>query len=155
MELADILAEDSVLACRRVNDKAELLKVISKRAADVLGQAPEAVFDALAAREALGSTGLGNGIAIPHGKLPGLRRVSAIFVRLGEPLEFDAVDDLPVDLAMALFAPIGAGADHLKALAHVARLLRTETLVDGLRGTDDPTRLYELLTAPLASQHAA
>ena len=155
MELADILSEDSVLACPRVGDKAELLNIISKRAAKILGQDPATIFAALAARETLGSTGLGNGIAIPHGKLDGIRRVSAIFVRLGEPLEFDAVDDLPVDLVMALFAPAGAGADHLKALARVARLLRTETLVEGLRGSDDPRHLYELLTAPVASQHAA
>jgi PTS system nitrogen regulatory IIA component len=155
MELADILTEDSVLAYRRANDKSALLEIIAKRAATVLGQDTGTVFEALAAREALGSTGLGNGIAIPHGKLAGIGRVSAIFVKLDEPLEFDAVDDLPVDLVMALFAPVGAGADHLKALAHVARLLRTEALVEGLRSSDQPARLYDLLTAPVASQHAA
>src|SRR5439155_26546232 len=106
-------------------------------------------------REALGSTGLGNGIAIPHGKLAGLKGVNAVFVRLAQPVEFDAVDDQPVDLVVMLLAPTGAGADHLKALARVARLLRTESLVEGLRHNDDPAKLYTILTAPLPSQNAA
>lgn len=155
MELADILSEDSVLVCDKVKDKTELLDLISRHAACVTGKDAATIRETLEAREALGSTGLGDGIAVPHGKLMGLQGVSAVFVRLARPVEFDAVDDQPVDLAMALLAPAGAGADHLKALARVARLLRTDALVESLRATDDPARLYALLTAPMASQHAA
>lgn len=155
MELADILSEDSVLVCDRVKDKAELIEILASHAAQVTGFEADEIAEALRAREALGSTGLGNGIAIPHGKLAGLRSVTAIFARLAEPIEFESVDDQKVDLVMVLLAPAGAGADHLKALARVARLLRTDALVENLRATDDPLRLHGLLTAPLASQHAA
>lgn len=155
MELADILSGESVLAYDKVRDKAELLEILATRAARITGQDPQTVLEALTAREALGSTGLGNGIAIPHGKLPGLKGVVAVFVRLAQPVEFDAVDDQPVDLAFMLLAPTGAGADHLKALARVARLLRTDSLVEALRATDDPAKLHALLTAALPSQNAA
>jgi nitrogen PTS system EIIA component len=155
MELADILSEDSVLVLHKVADKSELLRTLSERAAEVTGIEAAAVYDAVAAREALGSTGLGNGIAIPHGKLPGLKRVTALFARLLEPMDFDAIDDEKVDLVVTLLAPTGAGADHLKALARVARLLRTDSLVKSLRSTAEPDRLHEILTASLASQNAA
>jgi PTS system nitrogen regulatory IIA component len=155
MELADILSEESVLVCHTVKDKAELLEILSRLGATITGQDPATILETLTAREALGSTGLGNGIAIPHGKLAGLKGVVAAFVRLDEPIEFDSVDDQPVDLAFMLLAPVGAGADHLKALARVARLLRTDSLVDGLRSTSDPARLYQLLTTALPSQNAA
>jgi PTS system nitrogen regulatory IIA component len=155
MELADLLSADSVLAFDRVNDKAELLAVLSRHAAAQTGQSAEGVLEALVARESLGSTGLGNGIAVPHGKLAGLRGVTATFARLGEGVDFESVDDQPVDLVFMLLAPTGAGADHLKALARVARLLRTGSLVERLRSTDDPARLYELLTNAVPSQNAA
>jgi nitrogen PTS system EIIA component len=155
MELADILSEESVLVCHTVKDKAELLEILSRLGATITGQDPATILETLTAREALGSTGLGNGIAIPHGKLAGLKGVVAAFARLDEPIEFDSVDDQPVDLAFMLLAPVGAGADHLKALARVARLLRTDSLVDGLRATSDPARLYQLLTTALPSQNAA
>ena len=155
MELADILSEGSVIVCAKVRDKTELLEKLADHAAGVTGQNRNAVLEALSNREALGSTGLGNGIAIPHGKLPGLTGVTAIFAKLSEPVDFDSVDDQPVDLVVVLLAPVGAGADHLKALARVARLLRTESLVEELRHTGDPLRLRAILTAPLASQNAA
>jgi PTS system nitrogen regulatory IIA component len=155
MELADILSEGSVLACDKVKDKAELLEILAEHAAKVTGQDAQTIYEALSGREALGSTGLGNGIAIPHGKLAGLKSVVAVFARLAQPVEFDSVDDQPVDLIVMLLAPTGAGADHLKALARVARLLRTESLVEGLRHCSDPARLHAILTAPLPSQNAA
>lgn len=155
MEFAEILSEDSVLVLDKAADKAELFGILSERAATVTGLDAEAIYEALAAREALGSTGLGSGLAIPHGKLTGLDGVRALFVRLREPMEFEAIDDEKVDLVVTLLAPVGAGADHLKALARVARLLRTESLVKSLRSTTDPARLHEILTAPLASQNAA
>ena len=155
MELADILSAESVLALDGVKDKSELLERLGSHAAKITGQDAATIVETLTARESLGSTGLGNGIAIPHGKLPGLTRVVAVFVRLGRPVDFDAVDDQPVDLVCMLLAPIGAGADHLKALARVARLLRTDSLVEALRRTADPMALHHLLTAALPSQSAA
>jgi len=154
MELADILTEGSVLVCAGVRNKTELLNQIATRAAEITGQDRGEIESALLGREALGSTGLGNGIAVPHGKIAGLQKVAAIFARCIEPVDFDAVDDQPVDLAIALLAPMGSGADHLKALARVARLLRTEWIVERLRATDNPGELYSLLTGG-AKNHAA
>ena len=155
MELSDILSEVSVLVLSKAADKSELFRTLSERAAISTGLDAATIYEALAAREALGSTGLGNGLAIPHGKLAGLKGVTALFVRLVEPMDFESIDDEKVDLVMTLLAPAGAGADHLKALARVARLLRTEALVRNLRSTTEPPRLYEMLTAPVASQNAA
>jgi len=150
MELADILSEESVVVCTNTKDKRELLEVLSKKGAEITGEDAGLIFDALMAREELGSTGLGNGIAIPHGKFAGLNRVIAVFARLTNPIDFDSVDDQPVDLVVMLLAPMGAGADHLKALARVARLLRTEDVVDSLRSTTDEKKLHDILTDPLA-----
>lgn len=155
MELADILAEESVIVCTGLKTKREVLEKLAEHAAKASGQDARAVFEAVHDREVLGSTGLGNGIAIPHGKFPGLAGVTAVFARLSEPVDFDAVDDQPVDLLMLLLAPMGAGADHLKALARVARILRTETVVDAIRQAPDAARIYEILTQPLASTQAA
>ena len=105
MELSDILAEESVFYFTGIKTKAELLDRLAAEAAKLLDREPIAILETLSTREALGSTGLGNGIAIPHGKLPGLTRVAALFARLESPIEFDAVDDQPVDLVMALLAP--------------------------------------------------
>lgn len=155
MQLADILNEESVVFCADTTTKQDVLKKLSDLVAARAGRPPEAVFEAIDAREALGSTGLGNGIAIPHGKLPGLSGVTAAFARLEKPVDFDALDDQPVDLVIMLLAPIGAGADHLKALATVARLLRTESVVEHLRQLRDPAQLYAALTARVAANKAA
>ena len=154
MELADILSEGSVLACDKVKDKADLLGILAEHAAKVTGQDAGAIFEALSGREALGSTGLGNGIAIPHGKLAGLKGVVAVFARLAQPVEFDAVDDQPVDLIVMLLAPTGAGADHLKALARVSRLLRNQQTVEKLRAATKPEALYAILTEPTTSTNS-
>ena len=155
MELADILTEESVIVCTGLKTKREVLEKLAQQAAELTGQEAAAVFRALSEREALGSTGLGNGIAIPHGKFAGLRGVIAAFARLDHPVDFDAVDDEPVDLVMMLLAPMGAGADHLKALARVARVLRAESVVEDLRRTLDPKKLFAILTQPVASHQAA
>ena len=155
MQLADILAEESVIYCADTTTKRDVLHQLCERVAAQTGQSLEAIFEAIDGREALGSTGLGNGIAIPHGKLPGLHGVTAAFARLEHPVDFEAIDDQPVDLVMMLLAPIGAGADHLKALATVARLLRTESLVERLRQLRDPARIYAMLAAPVATHQAA
>jgi PTS system nitrogen regulatory IIA component len=155
MDLADILSEESVIFCTDQTTKTDLLKTMAARAAELTKKDAGIVLEAIESREALGSTGLGNGIAIPHGKLAGLAGVTAVFARLSHPIEFDAVDDQPVDLVMLLLAPLGSGADHLRALALVARILRTEAVLDRLRAAEDPRRLYDLLIQPLTTHKAA
>ena len=155
MELSDILAKESVVACARVSSKRQLLQLLADQAAAPAGTSAQEIFDTLLEREQLGSTGLGNGIAIPHGKIAGLKGVTAVFARLDRPIDFDAVDDQPVDLAIMLLAPMGAGADHLKALSRVARVLREDKIVEELRSTRDAAKLYEVLTAPLEAHNAA
>ena len=112
------------------------------------------IYDVLIERERLGSTGIGRGIGIPHGRLPGLDTLSGIFARLDRPVPFDAIDDQPVDLIFLLLAPEGAGADHLKALARVSRLLRDRTVCEKLRGTDNADALYALLIDRIPSPAA-
>jgi len=155
MELADILSEESVLVCTDITTKRDVLQKLSEKVSELTGQPAAEVFEALNDRESLGSTGLGNGIAVPHGKFAALKGVMAVFMKLSRPVEFDSVDDQPVDIVMMLLAPLGAGADHLKALARVARILRTDSVADALRHTNDPARLYAILTQPVASTRAA
>lgn len=155
MELADILSEESVLFCTDIKTKHDVLERLASRAAKETGFSAEEIFAALNDREALGSTGLGNGIAVPHGRFPGLKSVVAVFLKPSAPVDFDSVDDQPVDLIMMLLAPVGAGADHLKALARVARVLRTDSVADSLRRASDPARLYSILTQPLETTKAA
>jgi PTS system nitrogen regulatory IIA component len=155
MGLSDILSEESVLFCTGIKTKAQLIDVIADHASKRLKQDRDAVRETLTNREALGSTGLGGGIAIPHGKLAGLTRVIAMFVRLDQPIDFESIDDEPVDLVMALLAPLGGGAEHLKALSRVARLLRTESVVIQLRRTEALTELHAILTGPSATTKAA
>lgn len=155
MELADILAKGSVMPCAKAASKRQVLQQLADKAGAALGIDGHDIFETLVEREKLGSTGLGNGIAIPHGKIDGIDGVTAVFARLEQPVDFDAVDDEPVDLVMMLLAPKGSGADHLKALARVARLLRTEIITAKLRETRDASKLYGCLTAPLEAIDAA
>jgi PTS system nitrogen regulatory IIA component len=110
------------------------------------GREEREIFDTLLQREKLGSTGVGGGIAIPHGKLPGLDRIFGLFARLPKPIDFEALDDQPVDLVFLLLAPEGAGADHLKALARIARLFREPGVAGKLRASSDKAALYSVLT---------
>jgi PTS system nitrogen regulatory IIA component len=154
MEIADLIAPKSVLAQLRVSSKKQALQELAKRAAAMTGINDRAIYDVLVERERLGTTGIGNGIAIPHGKLRGLARLSGIFARLERPIPFEAIDDQPVDLIFVLLAPEDAGADHLKALARVSRLLRDRMMCEKLRGTDNADALYALLTDYAASDAA-
>jgi len=155
MELADILAERAVLCCTGVTTKRQLFEDLAERAAEITGHDAAELLDAITSREELGSTGLGNGIAIPHGKVTGLKGVTALLARLDQPIDFDSVDDQPVDIVVMLLAPTGAGADHLKALSRVARLLRTESVVENMRRAEDPAQLRAIFTAPMATDYAA
>jgi PTS system nitrogen regulatory IIA component len=155
MLLSDFISPDSVVSSLKAKTKKQLLQDLSARAARLTGLQERDIFDVLLQRERLGSTGLGHGIAIPHGKLAGLKRIAGIFARLAEPIEFDAVDGAPVDIVFLLLAPEGAGADHLKALARISRLLREGGAVEKLRASRDAAALYAVLTEDEASSHAA
>ncbi len=146
MEINDLLPPDGVTADLKVTSKKQALQDLAKRAAEVSGLQERAVFDVLMERERLGTTGVGNGIAIPHGKLPNLDRLYGFFARLGQPIDFQAIDERPVDLIFVLLAPESAGADHLKALARISRLLRDQGVCDKLRGTDNAEALFAILT---------
>ena len=154
MELSDLIEPAGVVANLRVTSKKQALQELAKRAAELTGQPERLVFDVLIERERLGTTGVGHGIGIPHGKLSNLDRLYGLFARLETPVDFDAIDDQPVDLICVLLAPEAAGADHLKALARVSRLLRDRSICDKLRGTDNADALHALLTQS-ATSHAA
>jgi len=154
MHLADLISPEAVIPSLRAKTKKQLLQELSAHAARRTGLQERYVFDTLLQRERLGSTGLGEGIAIPHGKFAGLKRIVGIFARLAEPVDFEAVDGEPVDIVFLLLAPEGAGADHLKALARISRLLREGHAVDKLRASKDASALYAVLTAE-ATPHAA
>lgn len=154
MEIADLITPRSVIAQLRAANKRQALQELARRAAIVTGFHDRMVYDVLVERERLGTTGIGMGIAIPHGKLPGLDRLYGIFARLERPIPFEAIDDQPVDLMFLLLAPETAGADHLKALARVSRLLRDRAVCEKLRGTDNADALYALLTDMTASSDA-
>lgn len=154
MEISDLITVDCVEANLRVTSKKQALQELSKRAAGLTGEHERAIFDVLMERERLGTTGVGNGIAIPHGKLASVDRLYGLFARLETPIDFQSIDEQPVDLVFLLLAPETAGADHLKALARVSRLLRDENVCEKLRGTDENEALYVLLTQTSASQAA-
>ncbi len=138
----------------KVNSKKQLLQEVAVIAARGGDLNEREVFDALLQRERLGSTGIGSGIAIPHSRFPGLKRLFGVFVRIERPIDYEAVDDMAVDLVFALLAPEGAGADHLQGLARIARLLRSPINAQKLRMTRDPSALYSILTAEDTSRAA-
>jgi PTS system nitrogen regulatory IIA component len=146
MEIVDLISTESVVANLHATSKKQALQDLARRAAEIAGLQERAVFDVLIERERLGTTGVGNGIAIPHGKLSNLDRLYGLFARLERPVDFNAIDEKPVDLIFLLLAPETAGADHLKALASVSRLLRDATICEKLRGTETSEALYALLT---------
>jgi PTS system nitrogen regulatory IIA component len=155
MSLSDILDDRSVFPALRVQNKKQLLQELSHAAAQLTAIDHRVIFETLMRREKLGSTGLGQGIAIPHGKVPAITRVYGMFARLAHPIPFDAVDDQPVDLVFLLLAPEHAGADHLKALAKISRLLRDPAIVTKLRGTESAQGLYAILTEPSGTAASA
>ena len=151
MPLTDLIAPGAVIPALKVISKKQALQELASRAASLTGQNERAILDVLMQREKLGSTAVGNGIAIPHGKLPKLEKLFGLFARLGRPIDFEALDGQPVDLVFLLLAPEGAGADHLKALARVARLLRDADTVHKLRVSQDAEALYAVLALSPAS----
>ncbi len=155
MPLTDLVAPNAIVPALKVNGKKQAIQELSARAARLTGQNERLIFETLMQREKLGSTGVGNGIAIPHGKLPKLERLVGLFARLDRPIDFESLDGQPVDLIFLLLAPEAAGADHLKALARVSRLLRNQSVCEKLRAAADSSALYSLLTEPTAASQAA
>lgn len=154
MNLERLIGPESLAPALRASSKKQLLHELATRAAERIGLDPREVFDALMDRERLGPTAMGRGVAIPHARLPQVERITGYFARLEKGVDFDAADDQPVDLVFLLLAPEDAGADHLRALARVSRLLRDEGRCAKLRATTDPSALYAILVEDLAS-HAA
>ena len=154
MELSEIIGIDAVRAPLKATSKKRLLQDLADMAEAVYRLPAAAVYKSLLDREALGPTGVGRGVAIPHARLAGVPNVIGLFVRLDKPVDFESIDRQPVDLVFALFAPEAAGADHLKALARVSRTLRSEAVCAKLRSTFDPSALYAILTDGKAEQAA-
>jgi len=154
MEISDLVSTSAVISNLKVSSKKQAVQELARRIADLSGQPERAVFDVLMERERLGTTGVGNGIAIPHGKLENLDNLYGLFARLETPVDFQAIDDQPVDLIFLLLAPESAGADHLKALARVSRLLRDKPTCEKLRGTNTVDGLYAILTESMESRAA-
>jgi PTS system nitrogen regulatory IIA component len=149
MPVPDLLRPEAIIPSLKVNGKKQALQELAAKAAVLTGQNERAILEVLMQREKLGSTAVGSGVAIPHGKLPKLDALFGLFARLGRPIDFEALDSEPVDLVFVLLAPEGAGADHLKALARIARLLRDPGVARKLRESDDAEALFAVLTTPV------
>jgi nitrogen PTS system EIIA component len=155
MILADILGPGAILCDLKAQNKKQVLHELAEGLSSQSGVDARAIFDVLLQREKLGSTGLGQGIAVPHGRVPAISRVYGLFARLSTPISFDSVDGEPVDIVFALVSPDHAGADHLTALARVSRLLRDQKTLAKLRGTKAKEGLYAIITEPPASTATA
>jgi len=151
MPTTDLVSPNAIIPALKVNGKKQALQEIAAKAAELTGQSDRTILEILLQREKLGSTGVGGGVAIPHGKLPKLNKVFGVFARLERPVDFEALDGQPVDLVFLLLAPEGAGADHLKALASVARLLRDPEVARKLRDSRDAEAIYAVLGLPSAT----
>ena len=151
MSLTDLIAPNAVIPGLKATSKKQAIQELAAHAAQLTGQNERTIAEVLLQREKLGSTGVGNGIAIPHGKLAKLSKLFGLFARLERPIDFEALDGQPVDLIFLLLAPEAAGADHLKALARVARLLRDPEVAQKLRNSHDAEALYAVLALPPAS----
>jgi PTS system nitrogen regulatory IIA component len=147
MNISDLLAPDAILSALKVQSKKQLLQELAAKAHQVTRLPERRILETLVERERLGTTGVGAGIAIPHGRLTEADAIAGVFARLEAPIDYEAVDSQPVDLVFMLLAPEGAGADHLKALARVSRLLRNAATCEKLRAATSAEALYAILTA--------
>jgi len=154
MELGDLIAPEAVVPALKAKNKKQAMQELANKAAGLTGLDARDIFETLLQRERLGSTGVGRGIAIPHGRMAGLQDIVCVFARLEQPIDFEALDEEPVDLVFLLLAPEHAGADHLKALARISRLLREPQTIEQLRASHERAQLYSVLTQPTAV-HAA
>jgi PTS system nitrogen regulatory IIA component len=154
MLLLEFLSPEAVASSLRANGKKQVLQDVASAAARLTGIDESEIFETLLQRERLGSTGIGEGVAIPHGKLAKLEGMFGFLAKLDKPVDFDAIDGQPVDIVFLLLAPEGAGADHLKALARVARILRTPGVLDMIRTARDDAALYAVLSRAATPQAA-
>jgi PTS system nitrogen regulatory IIA component len=145
MEICNLLSTESIVSIVRASSKKQALQELAAHASKISGQNDRAIFDILLERERLGTTGIGRGIAIPHGKLPELNRLYGVFAKFEQPIDFDSVDDQAVDMVFLLLAPENAGADHLKALARISRMFRDPDICKKLRAAKDDNALCKLL----------
>ncbi len=152
--MTNLITPEAIIPALKAASKKQALQELSERAADLSGLPARDILDALIQRERLGSTGTGDGIAIPHAKLPKAQSIFGIFARASRPIDFESLDGAPVDLIFLLIAPESAGADHLKALARLARMLRDPTATAKLRAARDVDAIYAVLREEAAS-HAA
>lgn len=150
MELSEIIPQEGVLFALRSGSKRHALSELAGLAEGFVGIPQRRILDSVLEREKLGSTGIGGGIAIPHARLPELTRPWGFFARLDRPVEFGAVDEVPADLVFLLLTPVTAGADHLKTLARISRLLRQQATEDKIRSAPDAAAVYAILTEPAA-----
>ncbi|WP_411289100.1 PTS IIA-like nitrogen regulatory protein PtsN [Phenylobacterium sp.] len=158
MNIGELLDRGAISLRVSATSKRQTLAVIAEIAARNLRLDAGEILDALTERELAGSTGVGHGVAAPHARLEGLTRMRGVFVRLEQPVEFGSVDDQPVDLIFALFAPKEAGTEHLRALARVSRLLRQAELREQLRKARTADAIHALLVqdiGPTARSSAA
>jgi PTS system nitrogen regulatory IIA component len=150
MELGDLIIPEAVIPTFAARNKKQVLQDLAEHAATLTQLGARDIFETLLQRERLGSTAVGRGIAIPHGQIAGLERIVGVFARLQPPIDFEAPDEEPVDLVFLLLAPEHAGADHLKALARVSRLVRSPHASERLRAAHDSASIYAILTEPTA-----
>jgi PTS system nitrogen regulatory IIA component len=155
MNIGDLLEPRAIAPRAGGGSKRQVLSAVADIAARNFGLEARTVLDALLEREAAGSTGVGHGVAVPHARLPGLVRMRGVFMRLEQPTAFEAVDDQPVDLVFALFAPAQADTEHLRTLARVSRLLRQGDLRQQLRQARTAEAIYALLAQETRSSSAA
>ncbi|PHP68724.1 PTS IIA-like nitrogen-regulatory protein PtsN [Zhengella mangrovi] len=154
MALGDLVSINAIFPAVKANSKKQLLQLLAEKAAALTGLPEREIFDTILQRERLGSTGAGNGLAIPHGKLRSIGKITGLFARLETPVDFEAIDDQPVDLVFLLLAPEGAGADHLKALSRIARVMRDPETVAKIRGAGNVEAIHALLAGEAASNAA-
>lgn len=155
MDLSGLVRPDGILVDLKANSKKQALQELSDVASDMTGRPAREIFDTLLQRERLGSTGLGRGIAIPHIKLSALDNIVCLFTRLNNPIDFDAIDNEPVDLIFLLLAPEHASGDHLKALSRISRMMRVPSALEDLRNAKDVAAIREVLSATTSTPHAA
>lgn len=154
MDLSDLIARNAILPAVKATSKRQAIQELAATGAALTGHGEREIFDILVERERLGSTGIGSGIAIPHGKIAGLDTIYGALARLPRPIDFEAVDNQPVDLLFLLLAPEGSGADHLKALARIARIVRETGVPERLREAADATTLHNILSEGAAHNAA-
>jgi len=145
MRISELMSQECVVTGIKANSKRQVLQELAKKASEVTGLNERTIFDIILERESLGTTGVGNGVAIPHGRVDKIKKVHGIFAKLDNAIDFESVDSKPVDLVFMLLAPEAAGADHLKALAKVSRTVKDEATRNSIRASNDIEAIYALL----------